>query len=91
MKSQVAIFVVVAMVLRRKPDVLISILPTLRENSKYQGQDNLPVIVWMIVQVSGIKILHRFDDDLSSWLKNHHRSAPLIMHLMLDVKNVCVG
>ncbi|XP_040373718.1 uncharacterized protein LOC112197744 isoform X2 [Rosa chinensis] len=51
-KSQVAIFTVVAMVLRRKPDVLISILPTLRENSKYQGQDNLPVIVWMIVQAS---------------------------------------
>lgn len=51
-KSQVAIFIVVAMVLRRKPDVLISILPTLRENSKYQGQDNLPVIVWMIVQAS---------------------------------------
>ncbi|XP_061991376.1 uncharacterized protein LOC133709599 [Rosa rugosa] len=51
-KSQVAVFTVVAMVLRRKPDVLISILPTLRENSKYQGQDNLPVIVWMIVQAS---------------------------------------
>ena len=45
-------FVVVAMVLRRKPDVLVNFLPTLRENSKYQGQDKLPVIVWMIVQVS---------------------------------------
>lgn len=52
-KSQVAIFVVVAMVLRKKPDVLISILPTLRENSKYQGQDKLPVIVWAVSQVSG--------------------------------------
>ncbi|XP_050372210.1 uncharacterized protein LOC126790115 [Argentina anserina] len=51
-KSQVAVFTVVAMVLRRKPDVLISILPTLRENSKYQGHDNLPVIVWMIAQAS---------------------------------------
>lgn len=49
-KSQVAMFVVVAMVLRRKPDVLVDFLPTLRENSKYQGQDKLPVIVWMIVQ-----------------------------------------
>ncbi|XP_062110149.1 uncharacterized protein LOC133821981 [Humulus lupulus] len=49
-KSQVAIFVVVAMVLRRKPDVLISLLPTLRENSKYQGQDKLPLIVWIILQ-----------------------------------------
>ncbi|TQD90097.1 hypothetical protein C1H46_024335 [Malus baccata] len=49
---KVAIFVVVAMVLRRRPDVLISILPTLRENSKYQGQDKLPVTIWMIVQAS---------------------------------------
>ncbi|KAL9241926.1 hypothetical protein vseg_015978 [Gypsophila vaccaria] len=51
-KSQVAIFAVLAMVLRRKPDVLVSLLPTLRENSKYQGQDKLPVIIWMICQAS---------------------------------------
>ncbi|KAK9750279.1 hypothetical protein RND81_02G183800 [Saponaria officinalis] len=51
-KSQVAIFAVLAMVLRRKPDVLVSFLPTLRENSKYQGQDKLPVIIWMICQAS---------------------------------------
>nr|GMD16713.1 Transmembrane protein [Ipomoea batatas] len=49
-KSQVAIFLVLSMVLRRKPDVLINIMPTLRENTKYQGQDKLPVIVWMIAQ-----------------------------------------
>ncbi|KAJ4973602.1 hypothetical protein NE237_006776 [Protea cynaroides] len=51
-KAQVAFFVVLAMILRRKPDVLISILPTLRENSKYQGQDKLPVIIWVIAQAS---------------------------------------
>lgn len=44
-------FLVLSMVLRRKPDVLINLLPTLRENPKYQGQDKLPVTVWMIVQV----------------------------------------
>ncbi|XP_047341613.1 transmembrane protein 214-like [Impatiens glandulifera] len=49
-KSQVAIFAVLAMILKRKPDVLISILPTLRGNTKYQGQDKLPVIIWMIMQ-----------------------------------------
>ncbi|KAJ8548414.1 hypothetical protein K7X08_032517 [Anisodus acutangulus] len=49
-KSQVAMFMVSAMVLRRKPDVLIDILPTLRESPKYQGQDKLTVIAWMIVQ-----------------------------------------
>ncbi|KAJ8556415.1 hypothetical protein K7X08_029806 [Anisodus acutangulus] len=49
-KSQVAMFLVLAMVLRRKPDVLINILPTLWESPKYQGQDKLTVIAWMIVQ-----------------------------------------
>ncbi|KAM7515842.1 hypothetical protein LguiA_005425 [Lonicera macranthoides] len=49
-KSQVAIFMVLAMVLRCKPDVLLSVLPTLKENSKYQGQDKLPVLVWLITQ-----------------------------------------
>lgn len=51
---QVAMFIVLAMVLRRKPDALISQLPIMRENSKYQGQDKLPVIIWMITQVCGI-------------------------------------
>ncbi|KAF3445206.1 hypothetical protein FNV43_RR14900 [Rhamnella rubrinervis] len=51
-KSQVAIFVVLAMTLRRKPDVLISLLPVMRESLKYQGQDKLPVTVWMIAQAS---------------------------------------
>ncbi|XP_061338478.1 uncharacterized protein LOC133285282 isoform X2 [Gastrolobium bilobum] len=51
-KSQVAIFVVLAMVLRRKPDALTTVLPTLKENTKYQGQDKLPVVVWMIAQAS---------------------------------------
>ncbi|CAK9175611.1 unnamed protein product [Ilex paraguariensis] len=49
-KSQVAIFVALAMVLRRKPDILISLLPIIKDNSKYQGQDKLPVIVWVIIQ-----------------------------------------
>lgn len=51
-KSQVAIFVVLAMVLRCKPDVLISLLPIMRENPKYQGQDKLPVTVWIIAQAA---------------------------------------
>ncbi|CAN4123331.1 unnamed protein product [Withania somnifera] len=49
-KSQVAMFLVLAMVLRRKSDVLITILPTLRESPKYQGQEKLTVMAWMIVQ-----------------------------------------
>lgn len=46
-----AIFVALAMVLRRKPDALTHVLATLRENPKYQGQDKLPVTVWMMAQV----------------------------------------
>ncbi|XP_009801039.1 uncharacterized protein LOC142167941 [Nicotiana tabacum] len=49
-KSQVAMFVVLAMVLRRKPDVLISLLPIMNENAKYQGQDKLQVMIWAITQ-----------------------------------------
>ncbi|KAI3763756.1 hypothetical protein L2E82_13753 [Cichorium intybus] len=51
-KSQVGLFVVLAMVLRRKPDALITILPTLNETPKYHGQDKLPLIVWMVAQAS---------------------------------------
>lgn len=48
--SQVAIFVVLAMALRRKPDILISLLATLEEGQKYVGQDKLPLTVWVIAQ-----------------------------------------
>ncbi|KAK0598424.1 hypothetical protein LWI29_034562 [Acer saccharum] len=51
-KSLVAIFVVVAMILRRKPDVMISLLPIMKENPRYQGQDKLPVTIWIITQAS---------------------------------------
>ncbi|XP_065047811.1 uncharacterized protein LOC135678669 [Musa acuminata AAA Group] len=51
-KAQVAIFVVLAMALRRKPDILISLLPKIRDNPKYQGQEKLPIIVWAIAQSS---------------------------------------
>nr|KJB15412.1 hypothetical protein B456_002G176900 [Gossypium raimondii]KJB15414.1 hypothetical protein B456_002G176900 [Gossypium raimondii] len=52
LKSKVGIFVALAMVFQRKPDALISVLPKLRENSKYQGQDKLPIFAWTIVQAS---------------------------------------
>ncbi|KAK8567546.1 hypothetical protein V6N12_006127 [Hibiscus sabdariffa] len=51
-KSKVGIFVALPMVLRRKPDAFISALPKLEEDPKYQGQDKLPVFVWMILQAS---------------------------------------
>ncbi|KAL1308200.1 hypothetical protein HN51_050133 [Arachis hypogaea] len=51
-KSQVAIFVALAMIIRRKPDVMISLLPIMKESQKYQGQDKLPLIIWVIAQAS---------------------------------------
>lgn len=49
-------FVVLAMALRRKPDVLISLLPIIKESPKYQGQDKLPVTVWVIAQVNVVTV-----------------------------------
>ncbi|KAI3447520.1 hypothetical protein Pfo_004185 [Paulownia fortunei] len=51
-KSQVAIFLVLAMILRRKPDVLIRLLPIIKDNEKYEGHDKIPVMVWVITQAS---------------------------------------
>ncbi|CAN7056692.1 unnamed protein product [Brassica rapa subsp. trilocularis] len=52
-KSQVGMFVALAIFLRCKPEALTSVLPTLREDPKYQGHDKLPLTVWMIAQVRG--------------------------------------
>ncbi|GER48776.1 hypothetical protein STAS_25964 [Striga asiatica] len=49
-KSQVAIFLALTIVLRRKPDVMITLAPKLTESSKYQGQDKLPLLVWIVGQ-----------------------------------------
>lgn len=48
---QVAIFVVLAMTLRRKPEVLVNVMPKIMGNNKYLGQEKLPIIVWVIAQV----------------------------------------
>lgn len=51
-RAQVAIFVVLAMTLRRKPEVLTNIMPKIMGNNKYLGQEKLPIIVWVIAQAS---------------------------------------
>lgn len=43
-----------AMVLRGKPDSFTCLLPMLRVRPKYQGEDKLPLIVWMMAQVTVI-------------------------------------
>lgn len=49
LELQVAIFVVLAMVLRQKPDVLISNIETWVDD--YIGDDKVPLRVWVISQV----------------------------------------
>uniref|UniRef100_A0A7C9CEU4 Transmembrane protein 214-A n=1 Tax=Opuntia streptacantha TaxID=393608 RepID=A0A7C9CEU4_OPUST len=87
-KSQVAQFVVLAMLLRRKPDVLISLLPTLRENSKYQGQDKLPLIIWMISQASQGDLavgLYAWAHNLLPMLNSKSSNNPLTRDLILQL------
>jgi len=40
------------MTLRRKPEVLINIMPKIMGSNKYLGQEKLPIIVWVIAQAS---------------------------------------
>ncbi|WCJ25222.1 hypothetical protein M5689_007123 [Euphorbia peplus] len=88
-KSLIAIFVVLAMVLRRKPDVLINLLPILNENPRYQAEENLPVTIWMIVQASegdlvvGLYMWTRFLLPMLSAKSNiNSRSGELILQLL---------
>lgn len=88
-KSQVAIFVVLAMTLRQKPDVLISLLPIIKENPKYQGQDKLPVTIWVITQacqgdlVVGLFMwVHYLLPMLSSKSSCNPQSRDLILQLV---------
>lgn len=87
-KSQVALFVVLAMVLRRKPDVLVVLLPTLRENSKYQGQEKLSVIIWMISQACQGDLavgLYAWAHNLLPLLNSKSTSNPLCRDLILQL------
>ncbi|KAG9138491.1 hypothetical protein Leryth_012760 [Lithospermum erythrorhizon] len=88
-KSQVAIFVVLAMVLRRKPDVLVTLLPTLKDSAKYQGPDKLFVLVWMITQASQGDLVvgllawtHFLLPLLSTKAYNNPQSRDLILQLV---------
>lgn len=51
-KAQVAIFVVLALTLRRKPEVLINLSPKIVGNSKNLVPEKLPIVAWVIAQAS---------------------------------------
>ncbi|XP_059642842.1 uncharacterized protein LOC132284730 [Cornus florida] len=50
-KSRVAIFVVLATVVRQKPEVLISLFPVMAKDPKYQvHQDKQKITIWLVAQ-----------------------------------------
>ncbi|GFY87693.1 transmembrane protein [Actinidia rufa] len=88
-QCKVPIFVILAMTLRRKPDVLISLMPIIKENPKYHGQDKLPVTVWVIAQacqgdlVVGLFMwVHYLLPILSSKSSCNPQSRDLILQLV---------
>ncbi|KAL2498997.1 Protein of unknown function DUF2359 [Abeliophyllum distichum] len=88
-RSQVSIFVVLAMILRCKPDVLISLLPIIKENAKYEGQEKLPVLVWIIIQacqsdlVAGMLFwVHFLFPVLNSKSNSNPQSRDLILQVV---------
>ncbi|KAH0878198.1 hypothetical protein HID58_065592, partial [Brassica napus] len=71
-KSKVATFVVLAMALRTQPDALTLVLTNMKERPTYQGQDKLPVIIWMMAQVHSDKTTASQGDlsaGLFSWVQ----------------------
>lgn len=54
LELQLAVFVVLAMILRRKPDVLISQLRKWRDDPDYGVKYKFPVYVWVICQVCNL-------------------------------------
>ncbi|CAN7127043.1 unnamed protein product [Brassica rapa subsp. narinosa] len=77
--DRVGMFVALAIFLHCKPEALTSVLPTLREDPKYQGHDKLPLTVWMIAQVRG-GLGPRLDRDLKPenfLLLNEDENSPL--------------
>ncbi|XP_068304033.1 uncharacterized protein [Pyrus communis] len=86
-KSQVAIFVVLAMVLRRRPEVLISLHPVMRGSLKYEGQDKLPITVWLVAQASQGDLvvgLYSWVHFLLPILSSKSSSNPLCRDLILQ-------
>lgn len=45
-------FIVLSMALRRKPELLVNVFPILKATPEYLGEDKLPVIIWMVSQVT---------------------------------------
>lgn len=91
-KTKVALFVVLAMVLRRRPDIMLQLSPALKTESKFQGQDRLPMIVWSIAQACQADLVI----GTSLWVQNllplavGKTSTPLSRDLTLQLIESCI-
>ncbi|KAG5524417.1 hypothetical protein RHGRI_031163 [Rhododendron griersonianum] len=74
------------MTLRRKPEVLISLRPIIKENLKYQGQDKLPVTIWVIAQGFVYIWVHYLLPMLSSKSSCNPQSRDLILLILSSPK-----
>ncbi|XP_031499489.1 uncharacterized protein LOC116263835 [Nymphaea colorata] len=87
-KGQVAIFLVLAMVVRRRPEALLGLVQTLKTNPKYQGQEKIPVLVWVIAQASqgdlalGMSLLVQILMPMASSKSSNPQSRDLILQLL---------
>ncbi|KAL3534016.1 hypothetical protein ACH5RR_007537 [Cinchona calisaya] len=86
--AKVIMFLEISMILHQKPDILISLLPMLREDSRYHGQDKLPVIVWMTVQASQAELtvgLYIWAQELLPIMGFESNPSPQMVDMILHV------
>ncbi|KAH9312654.1 hypothetical protein KI387_027689 [Taxus chinensis] len=65
-KGTIAIFVVLAMVLRRRPEILVQLSTTIKTGPQFQGQDKVYMIVWAITQACQSDLVV----GMSLWVQN---------------------
>ncbi|XP_010418781.1 PREDICTED: uncharacterized protein LOC104704378 [Camelina sativa] len=90
-KPHMPIFVTLAMVVHWRPEALTYALPTIRGRRYFQGQDRLPLTVWMMAVASQ----HNLGAGLYSWAHNllpvvgntscNPQSTDLILQLVEEI------
>ncbi|EFH61877.1 predicted protein [Arabidopsis lyrata subsp. lyrata] len=90
--SQLEFFVVLAMVLRTRPDTLIRVSYQLRTRPIWQGQDALLVLVWTMAQASQVDLsvgLYSWANNLLPLVGNIKCCSPQSVDLILQsVENI---
>lgn len=91
-KGAIAIFVVLAMLLRKRPDLLLQLSSTIKTEPQFQGQDKVYMIVWAITQACQGDLAI----GMSLWVQNllpltvGKTSTPLSRDLTLQWIESCI-